>query len=108
MTSSTRRHPHGTTHHKKSEIAGPMREVVHIFAREGARGGPYWRLVLACGHSVTRKRSASKSLSALAQMMFRPLSAKLAPRRVQCHYCGSACEACDPAILIRLFGKEVP
>ena len=31
-----------------------MREVVHIFEREGPHGGPYWRLVLECGHSVAR------------------------------------------------------
>jgi hypothetical protein len=81
-----------------------MREVVHIFEREGPRGGPYWRLVLECGHSVARKRHDSKSFSAIAQAMFRPLSEGLAPSHVQCHYCGSGGERQDPVFLIRLFG----
>lgn len=38
--------------------------------------------------------------------MFRPLSERLAPKRAQCHYCGSGCERQDPAVLIRLFGGD--
>lgn len=103
-TSSTRRHPRGTSRRKWNDLAGPLREVVYIFAREGARGGPYWRLVLECGHSVARKRHNPENFP---QTLFRPLSEKLAPKRVQCHYCGSGCAVQDPAVLIRLFGGEV-
>lgn len=89
-TSSTRRHTSGTSRRRWNDLAGPMREVVHISKGEGPRGGPYWRLVLECGHSVARTRYDPKRLSALAQAMFRPLSEFLAPRRVQCLYCGVA------------------
>jgi hypothetical protein len=102
-TSSTRRHARGTTPRRWNDLAGPTREVVHIFEREGARGGPYWRLVLECGHSVARKRHDPRSFSAIAQAMFRPLSERLAPRHAQCHYCGSGCERQDPMVLIKLF-----
>jgi hypothetical protein len=107
-TSTTRRHTRATTRRKWNDLAGPLREVVYIFAREGPRSGPYWRLVLACGHSVARKRRSLKDFSALAQVMFRPLDKLLAPRHVQCHDCGSGCEQQDPRILIKLFGGEVP
>jgi hypothetical protein len=33
--SPTRRHPRATSRRERSELAGPMREVVHIFEREG-------------------------------------------------------------------------
>jgi hypothetical protein len=87
-TSSTRRHARGTTKRRWNDLAGPMREVVHIFERERPRGGPYWRLVLECGHSVARKRHNPRSF---------------APRHAQCHYCGSECERQDPMVVIRLF-----
>jgi hypothetical protein len=107
-TSSTRRHARATTRRKWNDLAGPMREVIYIFEREGPRGGSYWRLVLECGHSVARKRWDPKDASAVAQTMFRPLSEKLAPGRVQCHYCGSGCERQDPAVLIALLGGDAP
>ena len=107
-TSSTRRHARATSPRKKSDLAGPLREVVYIFERQGDRGGSFWWLVLDCGHAVARKRYANKSLAALAQLMFRPLSEKLAPKRAQCHYCGSGSEKIDPAVMIRAFGGEAP
>jgi hypothetical protein len=88
------------------ELAGPMREVVYILEREGARGGAIWLLVLSCGHPVVRKRTDPKSWSALPQAMFRPISEKLAPRRARCHRCGSGQPVGDPAILFRVLGGE--
>lgn len=103
-TSSTRRHARATSPRKKSELAGPLREVVYIFEREGARNGGHWRLVLECGHSVARKRYVPKADMAMVHAMFRPLSEKLAPQRVQCFYCGSGSAPCDPWVLIEYFG----
>jgi hypothetical protein len=107
-TSSTRRHSRATSPRKKSELAGPMREVVYIFAREGDRGGGIWWLVLDCGHAVARKRYVSNSWSAMVHMMFRPLAEKLAPRRCQCHYCESGIPKQDPWIMIQAFGGPTP
>jgi hypothetical protein len=89
---------------KPSPLSGPLREVVYIFEREGTRGGSYWRLVLACGHSVARSRVNPNDSVAMISAMFRPLSEKLAPKRVQCFYCGSGNTPCDPWILIEAFG----
>jgi len=89
---------------EKSELAGPLRDVVYIFEREGVRGGGFWLLVLDCGHSVARTRNVSKSLSATAQLMFRPLEEKLAPKRCQCHYCGSGLPRQDPWPFIKALG----
>jgi len=105
--SSTRRHPRATSKPRRSELAGPMRDVVYIFEREGTRGGAIWLLVLSCGHPAARKRTDPKSWSALAQAMFRPLSEKLAPRRVQCHHCGSGEPTRDPAPLVRALGGKI-
>lgn len=82
----------------------PRQDVVYIFEREGARGGPYWLLVLACGHSAARPRQVPTSLPAMAQAMFRPMAEKFAPRRVQCLHCGSGCAKRDPWILIAALG----
>jgi hypothetical protein len=106
-TSSVRRQPRATSRRTRSELAGPMRDVVYIFEREGARGGAIWLLVLSCGHPAARKRTDPKSLSALAQAMLLPLSEKLAPRRAQCHRCGSGEPATDPAPLIKALGGEI-
>lgn len=84
-----------------------MREVAYIFEREGVRGGAIWLLILECGHPAGRKRTSPKSWSQLAQAMFRPLSEKLAPQRVQCHHCGSGEPTRDPAALIRALGGEI-
>jgi hypothetical protein len=89
---------------KKSELAGPLREVVYIFEREGDRGGLFWFLVLDCGHFVARKRHVAKSGRVLVHLMFRPLTEKLAPKRVQCHYCGSGCDKHDPWTAIEALG----
>ena len=89
---------------KPSELAGPMREVVYIFEREGERDGGYWRLVLSCGHSVARKRYVAKDDTAMVHAMFRPLSEKLAPKRAQCFSCGMGSSPCDPWVLIEAFG----
>jgi len=89
---------------QKSELAGPLREVVYIFEREGTRGGGFWWLVLSCGHAVARKRYGSRSDTAMVHAMFRPLSEKLAPKRAQCHSCGSGSASQDPWILIEAFG----
>lgn len=102
--STTKRRPRAASKRAKSELAGPLREVVYIFEREGDRGGGYWLLVLSCGHFVARKRYVAKEWPAMVHMMFRPLSEKLAPKRVQCHYCGSGCEKRDPSILVEAFG----
>jgi hypothetical protein len=107
-TSSTRRHPRATAKRKQSLLAGPMSEVVYIFAREGERGGGYWWLVLACGHAVARKRHVVKSWSAQVHLLFRPIEEKLAPKRVQCHYCGHGAEKLDPWITVKAFGGEIP
>lgn len=86
-------------------LDGPRREVVYIFEREGDRGGTYWLLVLACGHSATRRRvTPSDSPGAIARELFRPFSEKLAPKRVQCMYCGSGCAEADPWVLIEALG----
>jgi hypothetical protein len=90
-----------------NELAGPLREVVYIFDRNGVRGAAIWLLILECGHPVVRKRLDSKMLSGLAQAMFRPLSEKLAPKRAQCHRCGSGAPALDPWHLIRALGGEL-
>jgi hypothetical protein len=87
-----------------SELAGPVREVVYIFEREGVRGGAIWWLVLSCGHAVARKRFEAKTWTAQVRLMFRPLTEKLAPKRVQCNYCGSGSPTQDPAILVKAFG----
>ena len=90
---------------KSGPLDGPRRKVVYIFDREGERGGSYWLLVLECGHSATRSRVNPKNpLVALTHALFRPLSEKLAPKRVQCMYCGSGAETCDPWALIEAFG----
>lgn len=106
-TSSSRRHPRATARHKRSELAGPVREVVYIFEREGTRGGAIWLLVLECGHPAARKRADSKGWSGIAQAMFRPLREKLAPRHVQCHHCGSGEPTRDPSALVRALGGEI-
>lgn len=93
---------------KKSDLAGPLREVVYIFEREGDRGGGYWWLVLACGHSVARKRYVVNSLAAVAQLMFKPLREKLAPKRAQCHYCEAGCASRDPWATVKAFGGPTP
>ena len=83
----------------RSALAGPLREVVYIFEREGARGGAFWWLVLECGHAGARSRRVPKSL-------FEPLERHLAPRHVQCRFCASGVERQDPWILVREFGGE--
>lgn len=83
----------------KSVVVEPMRAVVYIFERDGARGGAFWWLVLDCGHAVARKRVMPS-----VGTMFRPLSEKFAPKRVQCHYCEAGCEKHDPWIMIKAFG----
>jgi len=107
-TSSTRRHRRATSPRKQSALAGPLRGVVYIFEREGARGGGFWWLVLECGHAVSRKRFVGNHWTGMAQLMFKPLSERLAPKRVQCHYCGSGSERQDPWIMIKALGGDVP
>ena len=102
-----KRAPKGVVKRVKSELAGPLREVVYIFEREGTNGGAIWWLVLECGHAVARKRYTAKSWSAQVHMMFRPIEEKLAPKRVQCHYCGSGSAKQDPWLMIKAFGGEV-
>lgn len=97
-----------TPRSSKSDLAGPLREVVYIFEREGERGGGFWWLVLDCGHAVARKRVVAKHWTAMVHLMFKPLAEKLAPRRAQCHSCGAGHEKVDPAIMINLFGGEAP
>lgn len=80
---------------------------MYIFEREGTRGGPIWLLVLACGHLAARTRRVARGWSGLAQAMFRPLSEKLAPQRVQCHHCGAGLAPSDPAALVRALGGEI-
>jgi hypothetical protein len=92
------------TARRSSDLAGPLREVVYIFEREGDRGGGYWLLVLACGHFVARKRVVARSDTALMHLMFRPIEEKLAPRRAQCHACESGCAESDPWVLIEALG----
>ena len=85
---------------KKSELAGPLREVVYIFERAGERGGGYWWLVLNCGHAVARKRHRPGKIN----LMFVSLEEKLAPKRVQCHYCEAGCAKQDPWVTVKVFG----
>ncbi|HSX23387.1 MAG TPA: hypothetical protein VLE97_11490 [Gaiellaceae bacterium] len=87
-----------------SPLDGPRRDVVYIFEREGERGGAYWLLVLECGHAVSRSRINPKDSVAMISALFRPLSEKLAPKRVQCLFCGSGCEQRDPGVLIAAYG----
>lgn len=88
---------------KRDPLAGPRHEVIYIFEREGSRGGPYWLLVLACGHAVSRRRHDSSNF---VQTMFRPLSEKLAPQHAQCHYCGMGAKQCDPWVLIQVLEPQ--
>ena len=88
----------------KSELGGPMCDVVYIFEGEGDQGGGHWRLVLACGHSVARKRYVPREDTALVHALLRPLAEKLAPKKVKCFYCGMGSAPCDPWILIEAFG----
>jgi hypothetical protein len=88
---------------KCDPLTAPRREVIYIFEREGSCGGPYWLLVLACGHAVSRRRHNSRNF---VQTLFRPLSEKLAPRYVQCHYCGMCAEQRDPWILIQALEQQ--
>jgi hypothetical protein len=87
-----------------SALSGPLCKVVYIFEREGDRDGGYWLLVLDCGHFVARKRYMANSLAAVAQLMFKPLAQKLAPKRVQCHSCGAGNAKADPWIMIKALG----
>ena len=63
-------------------------------------------LVLECGHAVSRKRRGAKNWSAVAQSMFISLDELLAPKSVQCHYCGSGCGERDPWILIEAIRRS--
>jgi hypothetical protein len=96
--STTKRYPRAARR-APSSLAGPLRAVVYIFDRKGARGGAFWFLVLECGHAVARKR-----VPLTVGTMFRPLAEKLAPQRVQCHYCEAGCEKSDPWSVIKAFG----
>lgn len=78
-----------------------MQKVVYIFDREGANGGPYWLLVLECGHTVSRARVVANMDNIL-----RPMAHKLAPKRVRCHYCGIGCEPHDPWPIIKAIGGD--
>lgn len=82
-----------------SELEGPKREVVYIFEREGKQGGGFWMLVLACGHAVSRTRPPLST--GRPYLLLRRIHTQLAPKRVQCHYCGSGSEKCDPWIMIK-------
>lgn len=108
-TSSTRRHSRAAAKRPQSELAGPMRKVIYIFERKGDRGGGIWWLVLSCGHAVARKQDGvANNMTAIARMMMRPFTEKLAPKRCQCHYCGSGSPEQDPWILIQAFGGPLP
>ncbi len=102
--STSKRYSRATARREKSELAGPLRDVVYIFEREGERGGGFWWLVLDCGHAVARKRYAAKSFHAQVHLMFKPLEEKFAPKRVQCHYCGAGSAKQDPWIMIKALG----
>lgn len=83
----------------KNDLAGPWREVVYIFEREGDRGGGYWWLVLACGHAIARKRYVPKR-----HLLFKPLEEKFAPKKCQCYWCGWGTAEIDPWVTIKRFG----
>jgi hypothetical protein len=70
--------------------------------REGPRSGPFWSLVLDCGHLVARTRRVAKPWT----LLFEPIEKRFAPRSVQCHFCGSGVERHDPASLIRALGGD--
>lgn len=93
---------------KRGELAGPLRNVVFSLAREGSHGGAYWRLVLECGHTVTRRRHVVKSWADVAQTMFQPIARKLAPQRAECYSCEAGAAHVDPLIMFKVFGGEVP
>ncbi len=78
-----------------------VREVAYIFARTGSRGGPFWLLVLTCGHIESRDRYVADP-SRLAVPT--PLSRKLAPKRVGCRSCTNGNAQCDPWPTIRALG----
>jgi len=99
-----RRSRSGTRKRPRSELAGPTRDVVYIFEREGVRGGGIWWLVLDCGHAVARKRYVAKGFPAQVHLMFRPLEEKLAPKRCQCYWCGWGSSKVDPWVTIKAFG----
>jgi len=84
---------------------GPLREVIYIFEREGDRGGGIWRLVLACGHSVSRKRrTVGEGPMAQVRALFEPLESFLAPKRVRYFCCGAGHPPQDPWVLVEAFG----
>ena len=89
----------------RGRLAGPLREVVYIFEREGARGGGYWWLVLECGHTVSRTRVVARDWTAMVLLIRHHV--KGAPHHVRCHYCGTGSPETDPVISIRAFGGEV-
>ncbi len=88
----------------RGPMAGPLRDVVYIFEREGERGGAIWWLILECGHAVARKRYEAKNWTAQVHMMFRPIEEKLAPKKCHCHYCDAGVPRADPWILVEAFG----
>jgi len=89
----------------KRLLPGPRRKVVYIFSREGARDGGYWMLVLECGHMISRRRFVSKPNAAkMAQHMFVPLAAKLAPKHAECFYCEAGHSKVDPWSTIKALG----
>jgi hypothetical protein len=91
-----------TSSRRRSELEGPLREVVYIFERAGERGGGYWWLVLGCGHAVARKRYVASPKK--VNLMFQRLSDKLAPKRVQCIHCSLGSAPQDPWIRIEALG----
>jgi hypothetical protein len=64
-------------------MSGPWREVVHITATTGARGGRAWELELACHHIAVRWHPGGRR-SRLAGFTAR---LRFAPRRVRCLLC---------------------
>ena len=78
----------------------PFREVVYIFDREGARGAPYWYLVLDCGHGVSRSQPPIHAGS----ILLKSVASRLAPKRVSCLWCESGSPSRDPWILIKALG----
>ncbi len=91
--------PKKTKPHPKAK-APPSRpltqKVIYILERIGSRGGPFWLLVLECGHLVSRTRRVPNYHNIVA--LRTPMGA---PKQVKCYHCDSGASSSDPWPTIR-------
>ncbi len=69
-------------------MSRPLRDVVYIEERIGARGGGLWFLTLSCGHfSAVRRRAPSFSNTVGAAFGRLSLKDFFAPEKSRCWIC---------------------